>query len=592
MTPLRLLCVHGIGHHEADPTLTPQWTNAIQRGLLTWNPGRPIEIKFVPYDDLFAVAPLSAADVAAAFAKLAASGIFHGVGDLFRARGLFDIPDRLRWTAGMVVQWANDEKLRRATRKRVLDLVEQFNPEVVLAHSLGSLISYDAFVRPENQKALAHRVLVTFGSQIGNPFVRSTLGGRIKELTQPRRWFHLFNEHDDAFTSRLRLSSLSFSEVNTEFDLEGILDHDAVGYLTHANTVATVWPEVAGGGRARSFERQVTPVKRAIRRPQKRALLVGINDYPNPANRLEGCVNDVFLMSSVLQESGFPADEIRVVLNERATSSAVLERLEWLLEGANDESDRVFFYSGHGAQIPGYGSNEVIDHEDECLVTHDFNWSRQTAVTDEQFYELYSQLPYEARFLAILDCCHSGGMTREGGSRVRGLNPPDDIRHRMLWWDAKNEMWRPRDTDEVNKDTGRWVKKTDFDKKAVAGERGNVRRIGRAVQLRSLPDAAYDRTRKELGHYGPYLPVILEACGEREFSYEYRHGVQSYGAFTYTLAGVLRAQRAARRKVTWQKLVELTTAKLHALKYKQKPVLVCPDHLRTTNVPYGSAKTK
>ena len=31
-------------------------------------------------------------------------------------------------------------------------------------------------------------------------------------------------------------------------------------------------------------------------------------------------MNDVFLMSSVLQESGFGADEIRVVLDERATT--------------------------------------------------------------------------------------------------------------------------------------------------------------------------------------------------------------------------------------------------------------------------------
>jgi hypothetical protein len=32
---------------------------------------------------------------------------------------------------------------------------------------------------------------------------------------------------------------------------------------------------------------------------------------------------------------------------------------------------------------------------------------------------------------------------------------------------------------------------------------------------------------------GPYLPLIIEACQEKEFSYEYRDGATSYGAFTY-----------------------------------------------------------
>jgi hypothetical protein len=45
--------------------------------------------------------------------------------------------------------------------------------------------------------------------------------------------------------------------------------------------------------------------------PRRRALLVGINEYPDPSDRLEGCVNDVFLMSSLLQESGYAAPDRR-----------------------------------------------------------------------------------------------------------------------------------------------------------------------------------------------------------------------------------------------------------------------------------------
>jgi arylamine N-acetyltransferase len=70
---------------------------------------------------------------------------------------------------------------------------------------------------------------------------------------------------------------------------------------------------------------------------------VGINDYPNLADRLEGCVNGVFEMSAVLQELGFDPSNIRVMLNEGATAQGVKERLHWLLEGARPEDLRMFY---------------------------------------------------------------------------------------------------------------------------------------------------------------------------------------------------------------------------------------------------------
>jgi len=97
------------------------------------------------------------------------------------------------------------------------------------------------------------------------------------------------------------------------------------------------WPAVRRGARWKSRP----GLSARPEKPAQRALLVGINDYPDPQNRLEGCVNDVFLMSSVLQESGFDPDNIRVVLNERATRSAFWKRLDWLLDGAEDGDDRV-----------------------------------------------------------------------------------------------------------------------------------------------------------------------------------------------------------------------------------------------------------
>jgi hypothetical protein len=77
-------------------------------------------------------------------------------------------------------------------------------------------------------------------------------------------------------------------------------------------------------------------------------------------------VNDVFLMSSVLQERGFEADQIPTVLDDRATAVAIRERLHWLLDDALPGDERVLFYSGHGAQLPAYNASEIVDHVDEC----------------------------------------------------------------------------------------------------------------------------------------------------------------------------------------------------------------------------------
>ena len=589
---LKILCVHGIGHQEADPAFEDTWIDAITSGLVTWRSDRPFRIEFVAYDDLFAADPPSALDVAKAVVKLGASGLFHSIGDLFRRRrGFGDIAESVRWTAGMVVQWAENNRLRAAARQRVLDHTTQFQPDVILAHSLGTLLSYDAFARAEGRALVAGRTFVSFGSQIGNPFVRSTLGGRIEPL-KARRWYHLFNRHDDAFTAPLRIPAENFEQVPCDFDIAGMLDHDAGEYLRHANTTNVMWRAVAlSAGAARGAARGATdsalvltklaerarPAK--ISRPRQRALLVGINDYPNEADRLEGCVNDVFLMSSLLQESGFKAEDIRVVLNERATAAGIIERMEWLLDGAEDGQDRVFYYSGHGAQIPTYGAGDKIDGKDECLVAYDFDWSRERAVTDDQFFDFYSQLPYKTRFLAIFDCCHSGGMHRHGSARVRGLTPPDDIRHRELKWSTAQQMWVGRDFEDVKPSVEERSKKPK-----MFGEKGDLNRLGRSADLRQ-DKSQFERARKEFAHKGPFMPVIFQACEEKQFSYEYRHGVQSYGAFTYSLGLILRN---AKKKLTWTQLIDIAGKKLQALRYDQTPCLVCPTALKNQKIPWGA----
>jgi len=578
---LSILCVHGIGHGDVDQELIPSWRDAITSDLQRWNPGLQVDFAFLAYDEEFNHAPLNAWTYAAALAKLSASGIVHGIGDLVTgSRGLFDLPDEVRWTAGMIAQWASEDALRAQLRAKVLDAMATARPDVVCAHSLGSLICYDAFKR--NPGTLADRAFVTLGSQIGNPFVRDCFAGRIEPL-DARIWYHLYNPDDHVFTAELRVQAPNFVEIVTTFDKPNdILNHDPTWYFNHANSRGRLWLDLSGVRPPRALTRDVRSAQVLSARPVRRALLIGINAYPDPANRLEGCVNDVFTMSSVLQESGFQPEEIRVVLDDRATTANILERFHWLLDDVADDDERVLFYSGHGAQIPAYGVREEVDHLNECLVPYDFDWSPDHAITDKQFVTFYSQLPYKSRFVAIFDCCHSGGITREGGPRPRGINPPDDIRHRALRWNSALEMWEQRTLPSPNRSLARSRLGNQF-----LGEGGASHRLGRAIALRGLPNRVYDRNRIALGHHGPYLPIILEACQEQELSYEYRDGATSYGAFTYSLAKELRQSRSSGRNPSFRSLVRQTTDRLHTLKYTQTPVLVGPTQLLSQAVPWG-----
>ncbi|MDH6177255.1 hypothetical protein [Bradyrhizobium japonicum] len=180
-TRLSLLCVHGVGHAEIDAEFRKSWSEAIIRAVQSVDQSLNPAIDFLSYDDLFDKSPPNLVTYGIALAKLLASATVHGIGDLLAGtRGLDDVPTLIRWTAGMVAQWSVDEQLQAALRGAVLDKLKSGNYDVVLAHSLGSLICYDTFVR--NPAAIRDKVFVTFGSQIGNPAVRDIFAGRIQDL--------------------------------------------------------------------------------------------------------------------------------------------------------------------------------------------------------------------------------------------------------------------------------------------------------------------------------------------------------------------------------------------------------------------------
>lgn len=173
----------------------------------------------------------------------------------------------------------------------------------------------------------------------------------------------------------------------------------------------------------------------------RKALLVGINKYRIPGADLNGCVNDVTNVRDVLLKYfGFSVEDIRVLVDERATKKNIIERLKWLVDKVKDGDKLLFHYSGHGSQIRDRDGDELKDHMDEIICPHDMDWDG-CFITDDDLRQIFSSIPQGANLEVLLDCCHSGTGTREAFAiknlpmelsfKVRFLLPPVDIACRM-----------------------------------------------------------------------------------------------------------------------------------------------------------------
>ncbi|MEI6262162.1 MAG: caspase family protein [Deltaproteobacteria bacterium] len=88
-----------------------------------------------------------------------------------------------------------------------------------------------------------------------------------------------------------------------------------------------------------------------------KALIVGVNKYKLPGSDLQGCVNDA---TNVRDIYGFTTNDIRVLVDARATKSAIMDRLNWLVKDAKAGDKLLFHFSGHGSQIRDRDGDEKI----------------------------------------------------------------------------------------------------------------------------------------------------------------------------------------------------------------------------------------
>jgi metacaspase-1 len=146
---------------------------------------------------------------------------------------------------------------------------------------------------------------------------------------------------------------------------------------------------------------------------RSRALLIGINYYLDPANKLNGCCNDVRAMGRYLTRTvGVPADATAVVTDENVQTiqgtmyDGMIDLLYKLsLASWKENLTSVFFhYSGHGTQMKDTNGDEV-DGMDEVIVPCDY--SVKGCITDDRIKSILLTFNPKTRIYCVMDCCHS-----------------------------------------------------------------------------------------------------------------------------------------------------------------------------------------
>ena len=223
----------------------------------------------------------------------------------------------------------------------------------------------------------------------------------------------------------------------------------------------------------------------------KRALCVGINDYPAAGMDLAGCVNDARDWESHLTQRGYTVERL---IDREATAARMKEALRALMAGSAAGDSLVFTFSGHGSWLPDDDADEP-DARDEMMCPYDV--MDHHFVLDDDLHDIFSLKGDGARLFVVSDSCHSGSVVRYAAAPLQPDATP--IRARFL--------------------------------PPYTFARGN------ASFERAIDRAAHTPAPTKLH----YPAVLFSGCADSEFSYDTAFGGRPNGAFTRTALNALSA---------------------------------------------------
>lgn len=279
----RIVCVHGIGQEVKGPeTLLKDWRSALRDGMRIAKvppaelpPDASIEVAF--FGDLFrhdtkahSDPPYQLADIDQGFEE----DLLRTWAEAARDQGLEEqvtkawAPQSVQWLAmallnipyfaqltdlllvGALKQLRSymTDATRRVQVKERLALLIQPDTELIIAHSLGSIVAYEVLCQAHLP---ARPALITLGSPLG---LRKLVFDRLEPAPvgdqgwwpqHAASWTNIADSHD-IVASEKYLCTLFGARVNDILVNNGARAHDIVPYFTSAHTGKAVYGALHG----------------------------------------------------------------------------------------------------------------------------------------------------------------------------------------------------------------------------------------------------------------------------------------------------------------------------------------------------------
>jgi hypothetical protein len=187
-------------------------------------------------------------------------------------------------------------------------------------------------------------------------------------------------------------------------------------------------------------------------------------------------------------------------------------------------------YSGHGSNVPDKNGDEA-DHRDEILCPTDLDW--KDPLLDDWLRDAFDTLPAGVNLTVIMDCCHSGTITR-------AIQPPDA---------PIVERYLPSPWDLVAAESGRRLK-------------GVVR--GKQAELKKTAKRSKEVVSVDIPE------VLITGCRDTQTSADAYIAGSFNGALTYYLVAAIKEKKG---QLSYRELHARTIELLKKGKYSQVPQL-------------------
>ncbi|KAJ5626994.1 hypothetical protein N7528_004421 [Penicillium herquei] len=260
------------------------------------------------------------------------------------------------------------------------------------------------------------------------------------------------------------------------------------------------------------------------------AILIGVNFYRNPTNRLHGCVRDVRNIKASLEADSGDTNSPTEPEDVWPTPDRVKQTLEHVTLHAKEGDFVYFHYSGHGTQVLSNMIDSSTDgDQDFALALVDTTNNEGYFTGQELAQKIQLMVAKGLRVTVVLDCCFSGSVPRHGspvGAVVRTVAPQDFTSSRDV--------------------------------------------CSSSALCETIPSRGARIVPRWLVNPKGY--IILMACGPHERAYEIRVNGERRGALSHFLCRALSSLQKARTKISLKALFRNLCVHFHANFPQQTPM--------------------